>query len=62
MLNHCIETAAEKGYQRMYLETVNRMTSANALYRQRGFQPLEGAEGATGHSSCDTFYALSLLA
>ncbi len=61
LLNHCIETAAQRGYQRMYLETVNRMTSANALYRLRGFQQLEGAEGATGHSSCDTFYALPLV-
>jgi len=61
LLNHCMETAAQKGYQRMYLETVNRMTSANALYRLSGFQPLQGAEGATGHSSCDTFYALSLV-
>ena len=60
LLNHCIETAAQKGYQRMYLETVNRMISANALYRLRGFQQLPGAEGATGHSSCDTFYALTL--
>ncbi|WP_367388918.1 GNAT family N-acetyltransferase [Lewinella sp. LCG006] len=61
LLNHCIEAATQKGYQRMYLETVNRMTSANALYRLRGFQQLQGAEGATGHSSCDTFYALALV-
>lgn len=60
LLNHCIETATQQGYQRMYLETVNRMISANALYQKRGFQPLSAAEGATGHSSCDTYYALAL--
>ena len=60
LLNKCIDLATSYGYERMYLETVNRMTAANALYQQRGFQPLVDPEGATGHSGCDAFYVLPL--
>lgn len=60
MLDRCIATATEYGYHQMYLETVDRMTAANALYRKRGFHALDGPEGSTGHSSCDTFYVLDL--
>jgi putative acetyltransferase len=60
MLDKCIATATEYGYHHMYLETVDRMTAANGLYRRRGFHALDGPEGATGHSSCDAFYRLDL--
>lgn len=61
LLDTCISTATDYGYQTMYLETVARMVAANALYQKRGFQPLSGPQGATGHSSCDAFYALELV-
>jgi len=60
LLDHCIARARADGYLRMYLEAVNRMTAANALYQKRGFVRLPGQEGATGHGGCDTFYALLL--
>lgn len=60
LLTHCIEGARAKGYTKMYLETVVRMESANALYRIFGFRPLSEALGKTGHSSCDAFYSLDI--
>lgn len=60
MLDYCIVEARNCGYKKMYLETVERMTAANKLYQKRGFEKLCGPEGSTGHSGCDSFYALGL--
>lgn len=48
------------GFRRCYLETTTQMQQAQRLYRAAGFAPLCGAEGATGHCGCDTFYAREL--
>lgn len=60
LVDLCINEARDKGFKKMYLETVERMTAANHLYRKKGFSLLEGAKGATGHSGCDSFYELLL--
>lgn len=60
ILLKCLTTARELGYKTCYLETVERMESANALYSKVGFKKLINQEGCTGHSGCDTFYALEL--
>lgn len=60
LLELCIEKARDCGYQKMYLETVERMTAANGLYQHMGFQLLPGPLGATGHGGCDSFYELHL--
>ncbi|MEM1215228.1 MAG: GNAT family N-acetyltransferase [Bacteroidota bacterium] len=60
LLQHCIQAATQAGYTYMYLETVARMTAANALYIKHGFQVLTGPTGATGHCGCDAFYRKSL--
>jgi hypothetical protein len=36
------------------------MTQARKLYESFGFRMLCGPMGATGHSACDTWYALDL--
>jgi putative acetyltransferase len=48
------------GFRRCYLETTRQMLAAQRLYRAAGFVPQCGAEGATGHHGCDTFYAREL--
>ncbi len=48
------------GFRRCYLETTRQMTAAQRLYRAAGFVPQAGAEGATGHHGCDTFYSRAL--
>lgn len=60
MLRKCLETAKALGYRRMYLETLASMTSAMKLYERLGFAPLTKPMGATGHFSCDRWYAREL--
>lgn len=52
----CLSTAKELGYKKCYLETVERMTTANALYQKMGFESLGAVVGNTGHSGCDARY------
>ena len=40
-----------------YLETLERMESANRLYQRHGFEPIAKQMGNTGHDSCDRYYA-----
>lgn len=55
-----IQDARRFGFQRVYIETLETMESANRLYQKLGFQQLEQGLGATGHCGCDTYYALEL--
>jgi putative acetyltransferase len=55
-MDRCLREAKAAGYRQMYLETVVRMTTANALYRQYGFRELPAPMGRTGHSGCDAFF------
>lgn len=55
-----IADAKEIGYEHMYLETLVRMKRANVLYEKMGFKKLESTLGNTGHSQCDSYYAISL--
>jgi putative acetyltransferase len=48
------------GYKKCYIETLDRMSRANALYRDSGFELLEKPIGSTGHGSCDRWYLMSL--
>lgn len=60
LLGICIESAKKAGYSRMYLETLETMHRARALYEQNGFRRLERALGQTGHFGCDVFYIRDL--
>lgn len=60
MVSHLLETARNLGYKTCYLETLERMTEAKALYAKMGFKKLCGQMGNTGHGGCDSFYAKDL--
>ena len=55
-----MEEARKRNYKQCYLETLDRMWQANALYQKCGFRPLKKAMGNTGHSSCDRWYLKDL--
>ena len=60
LLLQCLDAARQLNYQQCYLETVERMHTANLLYQKMGFKKLESAMGCTGHSGCDAWYVLDL--
>jgi len=60
LLRQALEAARSLGYSRCYLETMTGMADAQRLYEHLGFQRLPRPEGATGHFSCDRWYALAL--
>lgn len=60
LLQRCIQGATQDGYAQMYLETVSRMEAAAKLYQRAGFEPIDHAMGATGHTGCDRFMIRTL--
>ncbi len=60
LLARCLDAARARGFRRCYLETLERMREARALYERNGFIRLKAAEGCTGHSGCDSWYAREL--
>lgn len=55
LLEKCIEEARQKGYKKMYLETVQQMKQAAKLYQKMGFEYIPEQLGNTGHSGCNLF-------
>lgn len=60
LLLKLLDEARSRGYKSCYIETLERMSRANALYRQSGFEPLQAPLGKTGHSACNRWYRLEL--
>lgn len=60
LLERCLAAARERGYARVYLETLTGMDAAQRLYEKVGFTKRGCALGATGHFGCDKYYELTL--
>ena len=60
MIDLCLNTAKEFGYEQCYLETMSYMEAAQKLYKRYGFEYLEGPIGDTGHYSCGVHMMLDL--
>ena len=60
LLERCLEAARAEGFRLCYLETLQHMHLARALYEKVGFRPLDAPMGNTGHHSCNGWYAMEL--
>ena len=60
ILNRCLQDAQKLGYKRCYLETLEGMEGAAALYTKNGFTPLDAPMGNTGHHKCNAWYIKEL--
>lgn len=52
MIEKCLESARDFGFQKCYLETLPNMIGAQALYKKSGFVNIDQPLGGTGHTSC----------
>lgn len=60
LLEMCLNGARKAGFETCYLETIESMTQACALYEKLGFQRIPERMGTTGHFNCHTFYSRRL--
>jgi len=52
MIQKCLQSAHDFGYQKCYLETMPYMEAAQQLYKKVGFEYICAPMGNTGHDSC----------
>lgn len=53
LIEACVESANEFGYEQIYLETMPELNMALKLYESCGFDQLEAPMGNSGHFGCD---------
>lgn len=61
LINICLEFAASKNYQTVYLETMPELKKAVIVYEKFGFEYLTGPMGNTGHYGCDVWMKKDIL-
>ncbi len=60
LMQRCLDSARRFGFRRCYIETLDGMLAARALYLRNGFHPLDAPLGATGHFGCNRWYLRDL--
>ncbi|MEM9363284.1 MAG: GNAT family N-acetyltransferase [Bacteroidota bacterium] len=55
LMDACMDTAKDFGFESCYLETMPYMTAAHRLYEKSGFEFIDDRLGDTGHYSCPVF-------
>lgn len=60
MMQTCLDTARDFGYDQCYLETMPYMEAAQKLYTRTGFRYIDGPMGDTGHYSCPVHMLIDL--
>jgi putative acetyltransferase len=55
LMDMCIQSAKNFGYEKIYLETLDNMAGARKLYLKSGFEFIDKPLGNTGHCGCNTW-------
>lgn len=53
LIEKCLTTAKESGYQQVYLESMPELKKALSVYEKFGFEYLKAPMGNSGHTGCD---------
>ena len=60
MIEKCIEQAKQKGFKKIYLETMPELKQALNVYAKFGFEYLKGPMGNSGHTGCSLWMLKAL--
>ncbi len=60
LMEHCIRSARELGYGRLYLESLPQFSKAVRIYEKLGFRELHQPLGNSGHTTCSIWMLLEL--
>jgi putative acetyltransferase len=60
LMETCIHSARELGYQQLYLESMPHFSKAVGIYEKLGFRHLPGPLGNSGHTTCNIWMLLDL--
>ena len=60
LLQTCMKDARQKGFRKMYIETMPELTLAIQMYLKAGFNYIEGPLGSSGHTGCSIFMLKTL--
>lgn len=60
LMNMCIQSARELGYEKLYLESMPHFSKAVRIYEKLGFRELAGPLGNSGHPTCSIWMLLEL--
>jgi putative acetyltransferase len=60
LIEKCIEQAKEKGYKKIYLESMPELKQALKVYEKFDFEYLKGPMGNSGHTGCSLWMLKSL--
>ena len=60
MIDLCLKSALDYGFEKCYLETMHNMDKAQSLYLKKGFSYLQKPIGNTGHCSCPVWMIKNL--
>jgi len=60
LMELCIASARELGYEKLYLESMPHFAKAVGIYEKLGFKHLSGPLGNSGHSTCNIWMLLEL--
>lgn len=55
LMEKSIQSAAEFGYKKLYIESLPEFGTAVSLYEKAGFVRLESAVGVSGHPGCNVW-------
>ncbi|WP_310379025.1 GNAT family N-acetyltransferase [Flavobacterium sp.] len=61
MMEMCLQSARDFGFEKCYLETMPFMHDAQKLYKKVGFEYICSPMGSTGHTSCPVWMLKELI-
>lgn len=60
LMQECITAAKERGYKKLYLESLPQFSKAVTIYSRLGFHTLDRPLGKSGHTTCTIWMVLDL--